>query len=96
MPNYDIPKPTPAEALKKRFDDISAQDLTPVMVISQSLDAVADAIRLYVEEPDTLRDLAQQVSISAHDIAVRAGVEAPPPAPKSRRSKAAAEDETAD
>ncbi len=95
MPNYAIPKPTPAEALKKRFDDISAQDLTPVMVISQSLDAVADAIRLYAEEPDTLSDLAQQVSISAHDIAVRAGVEAPPP-PKSRRSKAAAEDETAD
>ena len=88
MPNYDLPKPTPADALAKRFSQIRDLELDPVATISQSLDAVADAIRLYADDVDALRELAQQLSISAHDIASVAGLAAPAPAP-TRRKKAA-------
>jgi len=86
MPNYDLPKKTPAEVLADKFAAITAEGLEPQMTVSRSLDAVADAIRLHAHDPEAIFELAQSLSGAAFDIATVAAIA---PAPKKTTKKAA-------
>jgi len=88
MANYDIPPLTPAQKLEKSFTLIKDAGLDPSTSLSRSMDAVADAIRAHKSEPDEIQALADQLSISAADLAAFIAISPAPVAAPAKAVKA--------